>query len=576
MARAPLTNAPSPLAAAAVLLAAWFAASLAVNLPPFTDALFGVFHLGFALEVGAGFGVLALVRWKAGRVPGWLLHGLAGVLTLLVAIRIGDLVARSMVDRPLNLYLDVSLLPATMDVATTLLGPLRAWAAVAALVAALVAVHVVLVWLLGRVAGLFAAPAARTSMLALGAGALLVFGGQKAFMEGLPGWRPVGASASLAVSQQVEGVSVALARRAAFRADLADDAADGIPDTALFGALAGRDVVLIFIESYGVTALDTPAYAGVIARRLDAFEAAARGAGFAMLSGRMVAASAGGQSWLNHASVSSGRFIDDQTLYALFLSESPRTLVEDFARAGYRTVQSMPAITMPWPEGKLLGYEATYEAADMDYGGPPFYWGIVPDQFALDHLADTELDRPDRPPVFAMAALISSHAPWLPVPEVVPWEDLGDGSVYRRWTDGAPEPREVWRDYDEVRVQYALSVAHSIDAVAAFVAERLGPETVAIVMGDHQPAPLITGEDASRAVPVHVLARDEALLAPFAALGFAPGATPPGAPLVGDAALPRIDALRPALLEGWRRGGAAAEARTSRAQPPQRAKRAME
>jgi len=548
---------------AAILAAAWFVASLAVNLPPFADALFGAFHLGFALEVGAAFAVVAVVRAKAGRVPRPLLHAVAGVLTLLVAIRIADFVARSMVDRPLNLYLDVALLPATMDVAQTLLGPERAWGAVAALVVALATLHAGLVRLLARIGGLFAAPQARTAMFALGAGALAVFGGQKAFMEGLPGWRPVGGSASLTVSQQVERVSIALARRTVFRADLARDAADGIPDAALFAALEGRDVLLIFVESYGVTALDEPGYAAVIEPRLSAFEAAAGGAGFSMRSGRMVAASAGGQSWLNHASVSSGRFIDDQTLYALFLSERPRTLVDDFSRAGWRTVQAMPAITMPWPEGQLLGYDATYEAGDMGYAGPFFYWGIVPDQFALDHLARTELDRvpggADRPPIFAIAALISSHAPWLPVPEVVPWEDLGDGSVYRRWTDGAPEPREVWRDREKVQAQYALSVAHSIDAVAAFVAERLDPETVVIVMGDHQPAPLITGEDASRAAPVHVLARDEALLAPFEALGFAPGALPPPAPLVGDAALPRIDALRPALLEGWRGERAAGE-----------------
>lgn len=559
MTRAPLIGSPSPLAAAAILAAAWFVASLAVNLPPFADALFGAFHLGFALEVGAAFAVVALVRAKAGRVPRPLLHAVAGVLTLIVAIRIADLVARSMVDRPLNLYLDVSLLPATMDVAQTLLGPARAWGAVAALVVALAALHGGLVWLLSRLAALFAAPPARTAMFALGIGALVVFGGQKAFLEGLPGWRPVGGSASLTVSQQVERVSIALARRADFRADLARDAADGVSDAALFAALEGRDVLLVFVESYGVIALDEPGYAAVVEPSVAGLGARAAEAGFSLRSGRMVAASAGGQSWLNHASVSSGRFIDDQTLYALFLSENPRTLVDDFSRAGWRTVQSMPAITMPWPEGQLLGYDATYEAADMGYEGPFFYWGIVPDQFALDHLARAELDRGDRAPVFAVAALISSHAPWLPVPEVVPWEDLGDGSVYRRWTEGAPEPREVWRDRERVQAQYALSVAHAIDAVAAFVAERVDPETVVIVMGDHQPAPLITGEDASRAVPVHVLAREKRLLAPFEALGFAPGATPPPAPTVGDAALPRIAALRPALLEGWRAERAAGE-----------------
>ncbi len=104
-----------------------------------------------------------------------------------------------------------------------------------------------------------------------------------------------------------------------------------------------------------------------------------------------------------------------------------------------------------------------------------------------------------------------------------------------------------------MRTQYALSIAHSIDAVSAFVAERLDPETVVIVMGDHQPAPLITGDGASRAAPVHVLANDPALLAPLRALGFGDGVLPPPVPIGDDAALPRMDALRAVLLDGWSR-----------------------
>ena len=41
-----------------------------------------------------------------------------------------------------------------------------------------------------------------------------------------------------------------------------------------------------------------------------------------------------------------------------------------------------------------------------------------------------------------------------------------------------------------------------------------------ILVGDHQPAPLITGESASRDVPMHVISGDPALLAPFLARGF--------------------------------------------------------
>ncbi len=58
-------------------------------------------------------------------------------------------------------------------------------------------------------------------------------------------------------------------------------------------------------------------------------------------------------------------------------------------------------------------------------------------------------------------------------------------------------------------------------------AERyVDARTLLIVIGDHQPAPLITGDDASRAVPVHVISRDPALVQPFLDWGFEAGALP--------------------------------------------------
>ncbi|BCB07072.1 hypothetical protein HHSLTHF2_09620 [Vreelandella venusta] len=50
--------------------------------------------------------------------------------------------------------------------------------------------------------------------------------------------------------------------------------------------------------------------------------------------------------------------------------------------------------------------------------------------------------------------------------------------------------------------------------------------TLLIVLGDHQAAPLITGDNASAAVPVHVISGDPRLLAPFKARGFIDGMLP--------------------------------------------------
>lgn len=533
------------------VLALWMGLSLFVGLPPFLDALFGVFHWSFALEVGFAFAVIALLQARRGAVPGWLLHLFAGAGVFLLALRLADLTAQSVVNRSLNMFLDVSLLPALWDVAVTLLGRASAVAAVAGIAGLLVGFYWLALVAFRLAAQNFALPQTRRAFAVFAVAGLAVFTTQRTVFAEIPGWRPFAASASLVAQQQSERLVSTLVRRAVFMADLANDPADTIAPDALLKGLGDRDVLIVYVESYGVTAIDEPRYAEVVVPRMEALGEAARNAGFSKKSGRMVAASVGGQSWLNHASLSSGRWIDDQTLYALFLSERPRTLVHDFEATGRRTVQVKPAITMPWPEGERLGYQATWEAADMGYAGPEFYWGIVPDQFALDFFARTELERTPRPPVFASIALISSHAPWLPVPDVVPWDELGDGSVYERWTRDAPEARVVWRNPDDVRTQFALSIAHSLDVVAKFLADRVADDALVIVLGDHQPAPIITGPDASRAVPVHVFSRDAEVLEPFAELGFTGGIMPPPEPEGGDAALARMDAFRPFLLEAF-------------------------
>jgi hypothetical protein len=548
------------------LLAIWLALSLLVNLPPYAWALFGPFHWALALEVGAVFAVLALVQWQWGRAPRPLLHGLAVITTLLVFLRLADLTARTVVDRPLNLFLDVSLLPALWDVTVTFLGTLRAIAVVAVAIAGLIGLHFLLVEIFARLGRGFAHAPARRTFAVLGVVALAVFGIQRLAPFEIAAWRPVSGAASLTVYQQADRVAVTLVRRAAFRIDLRDDPATGFAPDARLSKLRGRDVFIVYIESYGVSAIDDPRYAEIVLPRLEAFATQAARAGWSSMSGRLVAATAGGQSWLNHATLSSGRWIDDQTLYSIFLTERPRTLVHDFGSSGWRTVQVKPAITLPWPEGLQLGYGETWEAADMGYLGPRFYWGIVPDQFTLDFFSRRELETESRPPVFASIALISSHAPWLPVPEVVGWDALGDGSIYARWTEGAPLPRDVWRDVEAVRDQYSLSIAHSLDAVAAWLADRVDPSSLVVVLGDHQAAPLITGPDASRAVPVHVLSGNPALLAPFEELGFVAGMHPEPQPSTGDVVLNRMDAFRSFMLNAF----SGPEARAQAELPPER------
>ncbi|NIT87281.1 MAG: sulfatase, partial [Gemmatimonadetes bacterium] len=114
----------------------------------------------------------------------------------------------------------------------------------------------------------------------------------------------------------------------------------------LLRGLGGSDVVMAFIESYGMTALEDPRYAPVVRPSLEAMEAVAAEAGLHLATGLLVAPSQGGQSWLGHGSVLSGLWLENQLRYDLLLASDRGTLVDDFEAAGYRTVAVMPAITM--------------------------------------------------------------------------------------------------------------------------------------------------------------------------------------------------------------------------------------
>ena len=132
------------------------------------------------------------------------------------------------------------------------------------------------------------------------------------------------------------------------------------------------------------------------------------------------------------------------------------------------------------------------------------------------------------------AALITSHAPWTPLPRILPWEVIGDGSVFDGSQRDGDAPREVWADPERVRAQYALALDYALEVVGQYV-ERHGDGALFVVLGDHQPAPLLTGPDASADVPVHVIADDPALLDRLPADLFGPGLIPgperPSAPM---------------------------------------------
>lgn len=288
--------------------------------------------------------------------------------------------------------------------------------------------------------------------------------------------------------------------------------------------LEGVNVFVTFVESYGVSALNDARYSDILLPTLASMEHRLAAQDLHVVSGLLQAPIRGGQSWLAHATLLSGRWIDNQLWYRLMLNSENSTLIDDFKATGQHTLSIMPAITLAWPEGEAYGFDTIVAAKDIDYAGPALNWVTMPDQFTLDY---TQRHLLDNTPVFAQMALISSHAPWTPIlPVLDDWETIGDGAIFAPWEHAGDSPEVLWQDIERIRDHYAWSVDYAVEVTGRWAERVVDDKTLLIVLGDHQPAPLITGDDASAAVPVHIISGDPALLAPFRTYGFVEGTLP--------------------------------------------------
>ncbi len=334
---------------------------------------------------------------------------------------------------------------------------------------------------------------------------------------------PVGEAFTARVMlERTEEARRALADLAAFRAAARTDPyAEGGP---WLGRFRGRDALIVFVESYGRSSLDQPLYAPTHRATLREAEARLREAGLAARSGWLTAPVVGGRSWLSHATLAYGLTIPDQTRYAAALASDRRTLYDVAAASGFRPAAVMPAITLAWPEAAALGFEGVLDAESLDYRGAPFNWVTMPDQFTLATLDRRLLDARDRAPVFAQVALISSHAPWTPIPPLLDWETLGDGREFDAWALSGDPPEVVWRDRDRVRAQYRAAIDYALRAATEWITRRAADPPLVVLLGDHQAAPFVSLSE-SRDVPVHLIGPPD-LVAAAEAWGWTDGLLP--------------------------------------------------
>jgi hypothetical protein len=305
-------------------------------------------------------------------------------------------------------------------------------------------------------------------------------------------------------------------------------AAPSPPRSALAG-LKGRDVYLVYVESYGTTVFDTPQFLAGLGEPLTQFETSLREAGYTIASSRLVSPTFGGGSWLAHATLASGVRLDDPVLYTLLMDSGRKLLPAYFKNAGWRTIDVMPGIKTPSATAKVWGFDREVYASELDYHGPSFGWFEIPDQFTLNRVVQIRSALGSEPPVFTQVVLVSSHIPFSPVPPyLADWDDSG---TFASVPTTAME--EIYRqpDWSRLGPEYLRSLRYDFSALGGWLTRHLHGDELVILLGDHQPPAVIGGQpEPPWTVPIHVMSRDRDLVAPFLAEGFVSGLFPAQTP----------------------------------------------
>jgi len=479
----------------------------------------------------------ALLPARARWLLGWLTGPALGLLVLVKLLDIGFFIA---FDRPFNPVDDWSYASIGVETVRDTFGRTDAYLAVAG--AAIVGVAALVLPTLAVLhLTRFAARHRRQSLRAVGllAAAWVVcwaFG-----VELVSGARTASTTGADLAVHEVHAVRADLRDRARFSAEIANDRYGSTPGDRLVTGLRGKDVLLVFVESYGKLAVEGSPFSPGIDAVLDEGTRQLAARGFSSRSGWLTSATFGGASWLAHSTLQAGAWVDSQGRYNELVASDRLTLTSAFGRAGWRTVGDVPSNDRTWPEGSsFYHYDKLYDRRNVGYRGPKYAYASMPDQYVLLALQRLELARRHRTRLFAEVDLVSSHTPWTRIPPLIGWGRVGDGSIFNR----LPVDRT---GLGNAKQGYAQSIRYTLRALFSFVEHYGDRNLVLVVLGDHQPSHVITGSHPGHDVPISVIAADPTVMRRIDGWGWTDGMRPsPSAPLW------RMSAFRNRFLAAFR------------------------
>ncbi|MBI5552478.1 MAG: hypothetical protein HY911_13305 [Desulfobacterales bacterium] len=452
--------------------------------------------------------------------------------------RIGDTAVPQYLNRPFNLYIDSGYLFGLYDLLETSARPGEFLLLAAAALTVGLAVIAASAYAWRAAARALVDQRVRISFIVASA---LIFGA-----GWVGGWRPAGPPAMLRLGEEIFLIREQLAQTRTFVARLKQTANERAAGTFSLEGLAGTDVLLFMVESYGRTVFTRPVYRPAMEATLDGFSKRLDPHGFKAVSTYLLSPTYGGSSWLAHDTLESGMRVANDLEDAALLRSSLPPMATYFRKNGYRTVSAMPGTRFAFPQGAYFDYEQFYYAGHFHYRGPNFGWASMPDQFVLDWVHRREFTQRAQP-LFIRYVLISSHAAFNIQPPFVPdWDLIGDGHIYH---DLPPVYYPIyWPNLENAGEAYLRSLDYEFQTIGDYLAKYVGPNTLIIIMGDHQPNLQLTDTGEPWSVPVHVLSRNPRLLEPFRKRGYTPG-------LIPDQPLPHagMETFLPGFLEDFGR-----------------------
>jgi len=341
-------------------------------------------------------------------------------------------------------------------------------------------------------------------------------------------------SASALAVREVRSVHSGLNAPRTLARQIARDRFAATPGDQLLTGLRGKNVLLLFVESYGQVAVQGSSFSPGVDRVLAQGNAQLKKAGFSARSGWLTSPTFGGISWLAHSTLHTGVRIDTQRHYDQLIKTNRFTLSQAFERAGWRGVDVVPSNNRPWKPGTTFyHWDKIYDTRNLGYKGPRFGYPTMPDQYTYTALHRLELAKHRKQPVFAEVDTLSSHFPWTKIPRPVPWSKVGDGSIFKRIPPVASASQgALLRDGAKARRAFGLSIQYSLRTIYSYLQHFGDKNTVVVMLGDHQPHTVISGQGATHDVPISIIARDPKVTEQIAGWNWTDGVRPsPKAPV---------------------------------------------